>query len=221
MEWILLLISLAITIIAQAYISHAYNKTSKILNKCEMKGSEVARKILDANGLFDVRIHEIGGELTDHYDPRNKTVNLSLDIFHDKTIAAASVAAHECGHAIQDKNGYLFLRIRRAIIPIVNLASKLGYISILIGVFAGLLNFIWLGIILELVILFFQLVTLPVEFNASKRALRQLEELNILEKKEKKHATSMLRAAALTYVASVLTSLVQIVRLLAMVRRRD
>lgn len=221
MEWILLLLSLAITILAQAYINSAYKKTSKIHSKCEMKGSEVARKILDANGLFDVKINEINGELTDHYDPRNKTVNLSLDIYHDKTIAAASVAAHECGHAIQDKNGYLFLRVRRAIIPIVNIASKLGYVSILIGVFAGLLNFIWIGIILELVILLFQVITLPVEFNASRRALKQLEELSILDKKEKSQATGMLRAAALTYVASVATSLLQILRLLAMVQRRD
>ena len=220
-EWIIFFVSIGITLMAQGYISSVYKKTIRMPHKNGLTGEEVARKILDHNDLKNVKIVEVGGELSDHYDPRDKTVHLSADIFHGKSIASASVAAHECGHAIQDKNGYFFLRVRRALVPVVNLASKLGYVSILIGVFFGALNLIWIGIILEFVILFFQIITLPVEFDASGRALKQLEELHILDPKEKQDSFSMLRAAALTYVAGVATSLLQIIRLLLIFGRRD
>ena len=134
-------------------------------------------------------------------------------------IASVAVAAHECGHAIQDKKNYMFLRLRNTIIPLVNISSKLGYIAILIGLFSRATGFLKIGIIFELVILLFQLITLPVEFNASRRGLKQLEELNILKDDEKKMSKSMLTAAALTYVASVAATLLQIVRLLMIINR--
>ena len=135
---ILFLLSLIITVASQFYIKIKYNKTNKILCKNNYKGVEVARKILDSNGLKNVKVKEVAGELTDHYDPQNKIVNLSSKIYNDTTIAAVSVASHECGHAIQDKNGYLFLRIRSTIIPLVNLASKVGYIVIIISIITSM-----------------------------------------------------------------------------------
>ena len=183
-----------------------------------MTGREVARKILDKNGLKNVKVLEVSGMLTDHYDPRNKTVSLSTDIYNNNSIASLSVAAHECGHAIQDKNDYFFLRFRNSIVPIVNLSSRLGYIAIMIGLFTSLTGFLWIGIFLEFIILLFQVVTLPVEFNASSRALKQLEELEIVSKREHRLCYKMLKAAALTYVASVATAILQIFRLLLIAR---
>ena len=221
MDMIIILASLVITLGAQAYINSMYKKTKKIEISKGMTGAIVARKILDNNGLNDVKINESSGILSDHYDPRNKTVNLSPEVFCKASVAAVSVAAHECGHAIQDKNGYFFLKFRNSIVPFVNIASYLGYISIVVGLFLAVLDLIWLGIIMEFVILFFQLITLPVEFNASNRALKELFDLNIVSNEEMVYSKKMLFAAALTYVASVATAVLQIVRLLLMVRRND
>lgn len=220
-EYIFLFITLGITLGAQAYINSWYSKTKKMGNKNNINGAETARMILDKNGLSKVKVEETSGVLSDHYDPRTKTVRLSPAIYSSETIAAVSVAAHECGHAIQDKDGYLFLRFRGSMVPLVNFASKAGYIAILIGIFSQVLSLIWLGIILEVVILVFQLVTLPVEINASSRALKQIEELNILTKSEKKYSKKMLTSAALTYVASVATAILEIIRLLLIVNRND
>ena len=181
----------------------------------------LAKKILKENGLKEVKVEEIKGTLTDHYDPRTKTVRLSNDIYNGTSLASISVASHECGHAIQDKNGYLFLRIRRSLVPIVNIASYAGYIAIAGGALLGLLNLIWLGIIFEVVILTFQLITLPVEFNASSRALKQIKELKIVDDREHTSCRQMLTAAALTYVASAAAALLEVVRLLLMFRRRN
>lgn len=219
--YVFLLLTLAITLGAQSYLNSTYNKSEKIRNKKGLTGEEVARRILDKNGLKNVSVVEVFGTLSDHYDPKGKVVRLSTNIFRGSSIASCSVAAHECGHAIQDKVGYVFLRIRSAIIPLVNFASMAGYIAIMIGLFAGLLQVFALGIVCEVVILLFQLITLPVEFNASSRGLKQLSELNLIEKEENSSCRSMLRAAALTYVASVATSIVQIIRLILMVHRRD
>ncbi len=175
---------------------------------------QAAREILNANGLEDVKVLQVPGSLTDHYDPRNKTVNLSDSIYDKTTISAISVAAHECGHAIQDKTGYTFLRIRKAMVPLVNIANYAGYVSILIGAIFSLLDLIWIGIALEAIILLFQLVTLPVEFDASKRALNQVEELGILDNNELKYGKKMLVSAALTYVAGAATAMLQILRLI-------
>lgn len=221
MDIIIILASLVITLGSQAYINSMYKKTKKIEVGRGMTGAEVARKILDKNGLTEVKINESSGLLSDHYDPRNKTVNLSPEVFCKASVAAVSVAAHECGHAIQDKDSYFFLRFRNSIVPLVNIASYLGYVSILIGLFLSAFGLIWLGIIMEFVILFFQLITLPVEFNASNRALENLVELNIVSSEELVYSKKMLFAAALTYVASVATAVLQIARLLLMVRRND
>ena len=219
--YLVLGITLLITIGSQAYINSCYKKTRKIESKNRISGYEVAKKILKENGLKEVKVEEIKGTLTDHYDPRTKTVRLSNDIYNGTSLASISVASHECGHAIQDKNGYLFLRIRRSLVPIVNIASYAGYIAIAGGALLGLLNLIWLGIIFEVVILTFQLITLPVEFNASSRALKQIKELKIVDDREHTSCRQMLTAAALTYVASAAAALLEVVRLLLMFRRRN
>ena len=222
MEYYLLtIIAFLLTITAQIFVNSSYSKTRKIKNKNNLTGEQVARTILDKNGLRNVQIEEVGTTLGDHYDPRSKTIRLSSDIYHNTSIASASVAAHECGHAIQDKEDYTFLRIRHALIPLVSCSSYAGYIAIVIGCIFSSMNLIWLGILMEIVILLFQLITLPVEFNASSRALKNIEELNILEKSELKYSRKMLKAAAMTYVASVAAAVLEILRLLLIFGRRD
>lgn len=218
---LLFILTIIITLIAQAYISASYSRNSKRRNTKGINGHDIAREILDKNGLNDIRVEQISGYLSDHYDPRNKTVYLSDKVYTDTTIASVAVAAHECGHALQDKEGYSFMRIRASLIPIVNIASMAGYISIVIGLFTGLFGLIMLGIMAECVIMLFQLVTLPVEFNASSRALKKIKEYSALDKKEYRGGKSVLRAAALTYVASLATSLIQIFRLILIARNRD
>lgn len=217
----LLILALLVTSASQIYINRSYNKTKRIKNRAGITGAQTARKILDENGLSNVKVEEVRGILGDHYDPRTKTVRLSSDIYRNTSIASASVAAHECGHAIQDKEGYFFLKLRNSIVPLVNFASYAGYFAILIGVIASSLKIIWIGIIAEVVILVFQLITLPVEFDASKRALKQLEKQKILEKIEISTSKQMLTAAALTYVASVTATILEILRLLIAVGGRD
>lgn len=221
MQGILLVLSLLVTSAAQIYINSSYNKTKRIKNRAGITGAQTARKILDENGLSNVKVEEVTGILGDHYDPRTKTVRLSSDIYRNTSIASASVAAHETGHAIQDKEGYFFLKLRNSIVPLVNFASYAGYFAILIGIIASSLKIIWIGIIAEIVILVFQLITLPVEFNASKRALKQLEKQKILEKIEISTSKKMLTAAALTYVASVTATILEILRLLIAVGGRN
>ena len=217
----LIIIAMIISGSAQMYINHWYNKTKKMKTAKGMNGNQTARKILDNNDLKDVGINEVAGTLSDHYDPAKKTVNLSNDIYGTDSIASISVAAHECGHAIQDKNGYFFLRLRRGMVPFVNLASKLRYVAILIGIFFSIFGLLKIGILLEIVILVFQLITLPVEFDASSRALKKIEEYGIVTKDELKYCKSMLRSAALTYVAGVTASLLQVLRLVLILRRND
>lgn len=218
---LLIWIGLIITIISQLLIKITYSKYQKQENKKRLTGFDVARQILDKNGLKDILILETSGYLTDHYDPTKKVVKLSTDIYHGTTISSASVAAHECGHAIQDKENYTPMRIRSKIVPTVNLFTKLGYLSIIIGAIFDYRLMI-MGVILLLSILLFQIITLPVEFNASIRALKQIENLNLLTESERTGAKKVLTAAAFTYVASVLTTLLQILRyvLIANSRRR-
>ena len=218
-EYLLVILALIITLGAQFYINSKYKKTRKIMTIKGLKGFEIARKILDKNGLKDVKVEETQGILSDHYDPRGKVVRLSSGIYGRSTVASAAVAAHECGHAIQDKNKYTFLRLRNTIIPIVNLSSTAGYIAIVIGIIAKAAGIIMIGIVFELIILLFQIITLPVEFNASRRGLEQLKDLKLLEADELKAGKSMLNAAALTYVASVASTLLQIARLLLLINR--
>ena len=217
----ILIISLIVTLSAQAFVSMTYSKTKKIKNINNLTGSEVARQILDNNGLSNVKVVETPGSLSDHYDPRSKVVRLSSEVYHSPSIASVAVAAHECGHAIQDKDKYIFMNIRSSIVPLVNFASYAGYLAIVIGFMASAMNLVWIGIIMECIILLFQLVTLPVEFNASSRALKQIKRLNFLDKKEYRKGRKMLTAAAMTYVASVATTILEIFRLVLMANRRN
>lgn len=221
MDMILMIISLVITLGAQLFVSGAYSKYSKVKNKKRMSGSEAARYILDKNGLKDVKVRRVGGYLSDYYDPRNKTVNLSSANYENASVGALSVACHECGHAIQDKVGYTFMRIRAALVPFVNFSSYAGYFAILFGCLFDSMNLIWFGIFAEMVILLFQIVTLPVEIDASKRAIKELDKYRLLDKGELSGGKTMLIAAALTYVASVATTVIQILRLILTFGGRD
>lgn len=221
MDLILAIIVILIPLIAQIGVSSNYQKYKRVKNTKELTGYDVARKILDENGLEDIYIVETRGELTDHYDPTKKVVRLSSDIYHGKTVAAMSVASHECGHAIQDKDGYTFMRIRSAIFPIVNVATSISYWIILLGFLFELLDLIYIGIALTCLGLLFQIVTLPVEFDASKRAGVFLKEYNLATEDESKGVKKMLGAAAMTYVAGVLASALQILRLVLLARNND
>lgn len=221
MDMILMIISLVITLGAQLFVSGAYSKYSKVKNKKRMSGSEAARYILDKNGLEDVKVRRVGGYLSDYYDPRNKTVNLSSANYENSSVGALSVACHECGHAIQDKVGYTFMRIRAALVPFVNFSSYAGYFAILFGCLFDSMNLIWFGIFAEMIILLFQIVTLPVEIDASKRAIKELDKYELLDKEELSGGKTMLIAAALTYVASVATTVIQILRLILTFGNRD
>lgn len=215
------LLGLIITALAQFYVTSSYNRYKNEKNKANKKGSDVAREILDKNGLTNVKVLVTKGNLTDHYDPRSKVIKLSKDIYEGDTIASISVAAHECGHAIQHKVGYVPLKIRSALVGIVNFSTKIGYVVIMIGLIFNALNIAMIGLILLLSMLLFQLITLPVEFNASKRAKEQLNSLGIIDSFEQEDAKKMLTAAALTYVASVLTTLLQVLRLALIVLSRN
>jgi len=218
-NYILIFIGLIITIVAQVFVSGSYAKYKKIANKSGVTGFDVAKKILESNGLGDIYVTEIKGNLTDHYDPARKVIRLSTEVYHGNSIASASVAAHEVGHAIQDKEGYSFMRFRSKLFPLVNFSSYAGYFAVMIGLIFGLTDFIWIGIALEVIILLFQLVTLPVEFDASKRAKEEMEKQNLLSSSEIKGSDRMLKAAAFTYVASVLTTILQILRLIGIADR--
>lgn len=215
------LLGLLITFLAQIYLTSSYNKYKTQDVKSKKTGAETARTILDLNGLKDVMVKEIQGNLTDHYDPKKKTVSLSSDIYNGTTIASVSVAAHECGHAIQDKEGYFFLKIRNSIVPLVNFSSKIGYLVVIIGIIFGMTKVAIIGLIMLLAVLLFQLITLPVEFNASKRAKKILADLNIITNYELDDSKTMLNAAALTYVAGLMTTLLQILRLALIISKRS
>lgn len=205
-------ILLIIPIWAQMKVRKAYRKYSTIPSSSGMTGAQVARKILDDNGLFDVTIEEVRGQLTDHYDPRTKTVRLSSDIYHGHSIAGTAVAAHEVGHAIQDAEGYAFLRFRHALVPVANLGSNFAFIIILIGLFLQQANLLLLGIIFMAAAVLFQIVTLPVEFNASSRAMDQVVSLGIIRNDEERETRKVLDAAALTYVAAAIVAVMELLR---------
>ena len=217
----LYLLALIIPLVAQIYINFCHNKYRRIENKNKLTGFDVARKILDSNGLKEIYVVETNGNLTDHYDPRRKTVKLSSEVFHGDSIVSMAVAAHECGHAIQDKEGYFFMRIRSFIFPIVSFGTKIAYVILLIGLIADMMNLVWAGILLVGLGLLFQLITLPVEINASKRALVELENKIGALHEDLFGTKSMLTAAAMTYVAGVLSSALEILRLILIFKDRD
>lgn len=218
----LIVLALAITLGAQLWIKLSYNKYLSVYSSSNLNGSEVAKQILERNGLSNVKVRITQGLLSDHYNPSDKTVNLSEEVYKTSSLTAVAVAAHECGHAIQDKVGYLPLKFRSALIPLVRFSSYAGYLAIIIGAIASWLELIYIGIILECVILLFEFVTLPVEFNASRRGLKELKN-GFLTKGETDGAKNVLKAAAFTYVASVANTALQILRLVLIFgnRRRN
>lgn len=219
--YLFVFIGFVITLGAQILVNSSYSKYKKVNNNSGISGRDAARKILDDNGLNNIDIVETRGNLTDHYDPSRKVIRLSTDIYNGTSIASVAVAAHECGHAIQDKDGYRPLKIRSSIVPVVNLCNRLGYFVIFLGLILGYFNLAIFGLILMSAILIFQLVTLPVEFNASNRAKKQINDLNIIDKNEQDGVSNMLTAAAMTYVASVINTILQLLRMLLIILDRD
>ena len=223
MELILIFVAVAVVSLAQLILRATYSRYKKIEIDTNLTGCEVAEKILKANGLDDIDVVEISGELTDNYNNSKRMISLSSDIYNGRTIASSSVAAHECGHAIQYKVGYVPIKIRNMLVPIVNIGNTLGYIVIAISLAASLTKLFMLGIVLISLALVFQLVTLPCEFDASRRANKILLEMGLVTKEEQRGTKKMLKAAAFTYVAGLMSSILQVLRLVYIFsgRRRD
>ncbi len=220
--YVLVLIGAVLCMWASYRVNSVYNKYSHIRSASGMTGAEVAQRILDRNGVRDVRVEHVSGNLTDHYDPRTQTVNLSDAVYGSTSVAALGVAAHECGHVMQHESGYMPLKIRTALVPAANLGSQIGLPLVIIGLIFGLSNsFIAIGIWIFALAVLFQIVTLPVEFNASHRALAMLEEYGILGTDEVEASRKVLGAAAMTYVAAAASAVLQLLRLIMLGRRRD
>ena len=224
--YILVVIGAVICMIASARVKGTFNKYSQLRSMSGMNGAQVAQRVLQAAGIYDVQVRHVSGSLTDHYDPRTKTVNLSDPVYNATSVAALGVAAHECGHAIQHAKSYAPLSIRSALVPIANFGSMLAWPVILIVLFfntrsSGLI--IDIGILLFSAAVLFQLVTLPVEFDASRRALVMLRTQGILADDELKYTRRVLKSAALTYVASAAAAILQLLRIILITngRRRD
>lgn len=223
--WLLLIPAFIITIWAQARVSSAYKKYSQIPAKSGVTGREFAQSMLRQNGVDGVTVQPVAGDMTDHFDPRNNTVNLSEGVYAKRSIAAVSIAAHECGHVLQKYKKYGPMRIRNAIVPVVNFATKLAFPLILIGILfsariPGLEVLVDIGAWVYFAVVIFQLVTLPVEFNASKRAMANISASGVLTVQEQTEAKRMLSAAAMTYVAAMLASFLSFLRLFLLSRRR-
>lgn len=219
--YILVIIGGIISAIASLNVNQTYKKFSKFPNGKGLLAEDVAALILHKAGIFDVRIEHIRGSLTDHYSPNEKVLRLSDSVYGSTSVAAIGVAAHECGHAIQHYQGYLPLKLRSASVPIANIGSKLSWPLILIGLIFDWTGLAQVGVYLFTFVVLFQLITLPVEFDASSRALCVLKERNLLIGGELKGATKVLRAAALTYVAALFSSILQLLRLILLTRNND
>ncbi len=221
--YILVIIGLVISLIAQAGVKSTFNKYNKVGSARRITGAQVAEIMLRQAGIYDVSIRHVSGNLTDNFNPKTKIVSLSDSVYNNTSIAAIGVAAHECGHAIQHQEGYVPIKIRGAILPVVNFGSMASWPIILIGVFMGYNQIlIDLGIIMFSLVVLFQLVTLPVEFNASRRALATIDNQGILSNEENKGAKKVLKAAAMTYVAAAAATALQLLRLVLLFgRRRD
>lgn len=224
---IILIPAIIFTMYAQSKVNSNFRRYSNIRNARNMTGAEAARRMLDANGLTNVQIEQIRGSLTDHYDPRKRVLRLSQSVYGVNSIAAVSVACHEAGHAVQHAESYKPLKIRNSIVPLVNFASSLTWPLVILGIlllangsYMGDLLFN-IGVITMLAVILFHTVTLPVEFNASSRALRQMDDLGIITEEENKGASKVLRAAAMTYVAALATAIANLLRILAMRGSRD
>ena len=224
-SWILIIVIGVVGLLVQLKLKSVFAKYSKVLSPGGLTGAQIAQKMLNDNGIFDVSITCVNGELTDHYNPAKKTVNLSQDVYRMNSVAAAAVAAHECGHAVQHKVGYAPLRLRSALVPAVNISSKLSMIVIIVGLlllnlFPALSWVFWLGIAMFAMVFLFSVVTLPVEFNASSRALAWLQSSGSLDAAELAQARGALRWAASTYVVAALSSLASLLYYIGLGSRR-
>lgn len=217
---IILLPALLISAWAQMRINSTYEKYSRIRSGSGYTGAQVARRLLDKHGLYDVPIELVRGKLTDHYDPRSRVMRLSSEVYHGTSVAAIGIAAHETGHAYQHEERYSPLVIRNTIVPIVNLGSNLSWIIFFFGMILSIPSLLNVGILLFLGVVVFQLITLPVEFNASSRAMDVLESSGILYDEEITGARRVLKAAAMTYIAAAIASIAQLLRLIALSNRR-
>ena len=222
LNWILIIVIGIVGLVVQWKLKSVFAKYSKVLAPGGLTGAQIAQKMLNDNGIFDVKVTSVKGQLTDHYNPKNKTVNLSEDVYRMNSVAAAAVAAHECGHAVQHKVGYAPLKLRSALVPAVNISSKLSMIVIIIGLFViGIFPALfWVGIARFAMVFLFSLITLPVEFNASRRALAWLQSSASLGETEVKQAREALRWAASTYVVAALSSLVTLLYYIGLGNRR-
>lgn len=222
--YIFVIIGMLITLIASWSMKATFARFERVPSSSNMTGREVAERILSANGIYDVSVRPVSGRLTDHYDPRDKTVSLSEVIYNSTSVAAVAVAAHECGHAIQDNVGYVPLNLRSAFVPVANWGSRLSWPMIVIGVFLGTGNMsnilIQVGILMFMLAVIFQIITLPVEFDASRRAMIELKSNNILPGNEDRGAKKVLFAAAMTYVAAAASGVLQMLRLLLLFNGR-
>ena len=222
--YILVIIGLVITLIASANVNSTFKKYDRVSSRRGITAADAARRILDANGLYNIRIERVAGNLTDHFSPKEGVIRLSDSTFHSTSIAALGVAAHECGHAVQHQVGYVPIKLRNGIVPFVNICSYASVPIIIIGIILGATNLAYLGVELLCVVLAYQIITLPTETNASSRALATLGSMSLLDEDELQGAKRVLRAAAMTYFASVASTALQIFRLLLIVnnsRRRD
>lgn len=222
--WILVIIGAVLSMVASAKVNSTFNKYSKVRSMTGMTGEDAAKRLLNSQGIYDVTVRPVKGQLTDHYDPRTKTVNLSESVFHSTSVAAIGVAAHECGHAMQDNVGYVPLKLRGAIVPVANIGSQAAFPLIIIGVLIGGMGspLVNIGLILFSLAVIFQLITLPVELNASRRAITLLDQVGILGGQEVNQTRKVLGAAALTYVAALAATVLQLLRLVILFGgRRD
>ena len=222
--YVLIILAFLISALVSAKMNATFSKYSKVRSYCGMTGAQAAKRILSSAGIYDVRIEHVSGKLTDHYDPSNKVLRLSDAVYGNTSIAAIGVAAHECGHAVQHARNYVPLSVRSAIVPVANFGSQLSWPLFLAGLIFSFRPLLMIGILLFCAALLFQIVTLPVEFNASARALRMLDETGIMGRQEIRRTKKVLRAAAMTYVAAVIGSLLQLLRLLILsgaFRKRD
>jgi len=224
--YLLVLIGVVLSLAASGLVNSTFSKYAKVRNMYGMTGAQAAERVLHSAGIYDVRIEHVSGKLTDHYDPRSKVLRLSDSVYGQSTVAAVGVAAHECGHAIQHAKGYGPLALRSTLVPIANFGSKIAWPLILIGLLFNSNSsylFIQLGIIAFSAAVLFQLITLPVEFNASNRAIRMIADTGIMQGEEVRGARKVLNAAALTYVASAATAILQLLRIILLTggRRRN
>lgn len=219
--YFLVLIGVALSLLASLKVKRTYAKYAKERSMSGMTGAQAAQRILNAAGIYDVTIQHVSGDLTDYYDPKNKTLNLSDTVYASTSVAAVGVAAHECGHAVQHDRGYAPLKLRSALVPAANLGANISWPLIVLGLLLGGSGIlVQIGILMFSIAVAFQIVTLPVEFNASGRALKMLEDTNILYGDELTKTKKVLRAAALTYVAAAASSILQLLRLVLLYGRR-